>query len=278
MIRFPTRRLSIALLAQVVFCLMAAPVIAAQQWAVLPVAPKDGDNAPPDTGVTIQAAFDASNVRPEEVSDAEQKKGRSKGGIQRTGGGPTSTARHSCLTREAPLSLLPVLRERVRAFPDNLPGRPSPQPSPGVTGDGVRANVRALAGTARTCSAIGSASADALSRTLLHQDRVRQGTSYDGAFVHLAESASRSHSGARIFRARPSASVPLRFSRPARRSFSRASQGRSRLRSSRVPFFPFRVAIILDHRARLNGAGAIQPTFSGINPCHPSHPSIMAFD
>jgi hypothetical protein len=86
MFRFPTRRLSIALLAQIVFCLVAAPVIAAQQWAALPLsANNEKKDAPRETRVTIQAAFDASNVRPEEVSDAEQKKGRSRSGVNRTG-------------------------------------------------------------------------------------------------------------------------------------------------------------------------------------------------
>jgi len=70
------------------FCLVAAPVIAAQQLAAAPEPAAANDKkVPRDTQVAIQAAFDASNVRPEEVSDAEQKKGRSKSGIKRSGGG-----------------------------------------------------------------------------------------------------------------------------------------------------------------------------------------------
>ena len=74
-----TCRLSIALLAQVVFCLVAAPILAAEQWTPPVAAAKQG-STPANSGVKITAAFDASNVRPEEVSDAEQKRGKPRAG------------------------------------------------------------------------------------------------------------------------------------------------------------------------------------------------------
>jgi len=72
----------IALIAQVVFCLVAAPIVLAEQWK-----PPETSNAPrktpSDSRVTFEAAFDASNVRPEEVSSAEQKKSRPRSGGSR---------------------------------------------------------------------------------------------------------------------------------------------------------------------------------------------------
>ncbi|HWE03438.1 MAG TPA: hypothetical protein VG326_13620 [Tepidisphaeraceae bacterium] len=84
-----TRRLSIALLAQVVFCLVAAPILAAEQWngTVVATTPKQ---APRGSGVTITAVFDASNVRPEEVSDAEQKRGKPTAGVGKAGPGTSA--------------------------------------------------------------------------------------------------------------------------------------------------------------------------------------------
>jgi hypothetical protein len=73
----------IVLLAQILFCLVAAPVIGAQPWVIPPAQPADGrPEAPTQPRAVIQAAFDASNVRPEEVSDAEQKKGNVRGGVR----------------------------------------------------------------------------------------------------------------------------------------------------------------------------------------------------
>jgi hypothetical protein len=71
----------IALLTQILLGLIAAPVIAAQPWPE----PAGGESdrkpdSPADSRTTIQAAFDACNVRPEEVSDAGQRKGKSRRG------------------------------------------------------------------------------------------------------------------------------------------------------------------------------------------------------
>ena len=80
-----TRRLSIALLAQVVFCLVAAPILAAEQWAPPAALAKEG-STPTNPTSKITAAFDASNVKPEEVSDAEQKRGKPRPGGRKTPG------------------------------------------------------------------------------------------------------------------------------------------------------------------------------------------------
>lgn len=76
MSRLRTSRLTIALLAQILFCLVAAPVFAEQQWGVAPAGKPEG-NPDPSGGsrAIIQAAFDASNVRPEEVTDAKHRRG-----------------------------------------------------------------------------------------------------------------------------------------------------------------------------------------------------------
>ena len=72
------RQLTTALLAHVVLCLALAPVAAARQAAQQEPAPagkpshNGGDNA------SVQAAFDASNVRPEEDANRQQKKGKSR--------------------------------------------------------------------------------------------------------------------------------------------------------------------------------------------------------
>ncbi len=69
-----TRGFTIALLAQIMLCLVAAPILLARQWSEPNT--KQGSNAPADSRISLQAALDASNIRPEEVSDAEQKKGK----------------------------------------------------------------------------------------------------------------------------------------------------------------------------------------------------------
>jgi hypothetical protein len=73
-IGLPSRTFAIALLAQIVFCLVAAPILAAERWAV----PTRGADQKHNSQPIIQAAFDASDVRPEEVSDAGQRRGKSR--------------------------------------------------------------------------------------------------------------------------------------------------------------------------------------------------------
>jgi hypothetical protein len=92
MIGFHPRKFTIALLAQIVFCLVAAPILAAERWAVplaVSAAATTGDhpeNSPRDSRPLIQAAFDASDVRPEEVSDASQKRTKSRSKTGRSSG------------------------------------------------------------------------------------------------------------------------------------------------------------------------------------------------
>jgi hypothetical protein len=74
-----TKRLLIALLAQVTLCLSLAPVLAAQ----VPTQKKDskGTESPAGDGLTILAARDAANGRPEDVSETEQSQVRRVGRV-----------------------------------------------------------------------------------------------------------------------------------------------------------------------------------------------------
>ena len=78
MFRLRTHRLMIALLAQILLCLVAAPVIGAQQCVIPseipPGPPPDHREKPPAESDVMRAAFDASNVRPEEECGTGQKK------------------------------------------------------------------------------------------------------------------------------------------------------------------------------------------------------------
>src|SRR5947208_260413 len=67
----------LALLTQAMLCLTFAPVIAAAQ-ADCARAAKDEDR-PIRGGATMQAARDAANVRPEEMSDAERRASARRG-------------------------------------------------------------------------------------------------------------------------------------------------------------------------------------------------------
>lgn len=119
--------LMIALLAQILFCLVAAPVIGAQPWVIPSAQPAKGQPAKPaQPQAAMEAAFDASNVRPEEVSDPEQKKGNVRGGVR-------SGFRTSIVTPQWPRSTdaSPQETEQVRtgAALRNSTDRPSPRPS-----------------------------------------------------------------------------------------------------------------------------------------------------
>jgi hypothetical protein len=72
----PPRKLTIALLAQVVFCLALAPVVLARDAARQDPGSSGPSSKGGEKGNTVQAAFDASIVRPEEDSNGEQKRGR----------------------------------------------------------------------------------------------------------------------------------------------------------------------------------------------------------
>jgi hypothetical protein len=77
---FHPRRFTLALFAQIVFCLVAAPILSAERWAAVPPAPpanQKHDASRDDSRPVIRLAFDASDVRPEEVSGAEQRRGNS---------------------------------------------------------------------------------------------------------------------------------------------------------------------------------------------------------
>jgi hypothetical protein len=74
-----TNRLLIALLAQVTLCLSLAPVIAAQQPAQNEGS--KGTERPSGDGLTILAARDAANGRPEEVNENERSKVRRVGRV-----------------------------------------------------------------------------------------------------------------------------------------------------------------------------------------------------
>ena len=82
------------LLAQIVFCLVAAPILAAERWAAPTIpAAEERHDAPRDSRPLLQAAFDASDVRPEEVSDAGQKRGKSRSKKNGKSRRPKDTAR-----------------------------------------------------------------------------------------------------------------------------------------------------------------------------------------
>ena len=74
-----TKRLLIALLAQVTLCLSLAPVVAAQ----VPSQKEGskGSESPSGDGLTILAARDAANGRPEDVSETEQSQVRRVGRV-----------------------------------------------------------------------------------------------------------------------------------------------------------------------------------------------------
>jgi hypothetical protein len=67
-----TRRLMLALTAQVVLCLSAAPALAANLTPETDSKQKDSN---PKPEAAFQAARDAANVRPEEVNDREHSRG-----------------------------------------------------------------------------------------------------------------------------------------------------------------------------------------------------------
>jgi hypothetical protein len=72
------RQLTTALLAHVVLCLALAPVAAARQAAQQEPVPAGKPLHNGGDSTSVQAAFDASNVRPEEDADGQQKKGKSR--------------------------------------------------------------------------------------------------------------------------------------------------------------------------------------------------------
>lgn len=73
------RKLTAALLGHVVLCLALAPVVAARQAAVQEPAPSGTPSHHNNgNGTAVQAAYDASNVRPEEDTNGERKKGKSR--------------------------------------------------------------------------------------------------------------------------------------------------------------------------------------------------------
>jgi hypothetical protein len=74
--RIQVKRLTIAMIAQVVFCLAFAPVIFAEQTREQQS--KQRDDAPRGEAA-LQAARDAANCRPEDSSSAEQRTGRRRG-------------------------------------------------------------------------------------------------------------------------------------------------------------------------------------------------------
>jgi hypothetical protein len=77
MTAFQPRTFTIALIAQIVFCLVGAPILAAERF----VAPQTQSDKHPDSQPVVQAAFDATDVRPEEVSDAGRKRGKSRASV-----------------------------------------------------------------------------------------------------------------------------------------------------------------------------------------------------
>ena|SRR2546423_1805876 len=67
-----TRRLMLALTAQVVLCLSAAPALAAN---LAPETDSKQKDSSPKPEAAFQAARDAANVRPEEANDREHSRG-----------------------------------------------------------------------------------------------------------------------------------------------------------------------------------------------------------
>jgi hypothetical protein len=72
------RQFTTALLAHVVLCLALAPVAAARQAAQQEPVPAGKPSHNGGDSTSIQAAFDASNVRPEEDANSYQRKGKSR--------------------------------------------------------------------------------------------------------------------------------------------------------------------------------------------------------
>jgi len=111
-----TKRLLIALLAQVTLCLSLAPVVAAQ----VPSQKEGskGSESPSGDGLTILAARDAANGRPEDVSETEQSQVRRVGRVSTRRFGRTEEKR------------------RVETRPTATDATSDSSPSPGTPGEG----------------------------------------------------------------------------------------------------------------------------------------------
>jgi len=64
---------AIALLAQLLLCLSASPILSARQWSARLAEQQQGKTAHAGD-VTIQAAVDSENIRPDELSEAGKKR------------------------------------------------------------------------------------------------------------------------------------------------------------------------------------------------------------